>query len=1079
MRTDGLLLVLAISASAVIGSGSPASPAGSAGALGLSLRSSSVTIEQSGSATVEIDFTRTSYSKPVVVKLVGFDTAGVSADVLVIDPSNNSGTLTLHASAAAASGTITGTVQGNGGYGSASIAVTVVPPAANSPLVLTVTPRAVTIPRSGQTTIQVDLTRNNYPDPVTVAIEGLAQAGINSSEVEIAAAGSTALIALFASPTAPLGTTQGAVKANGGVATTAITATVVASGSFSLDVNPLVTLEPGGVASALVTVTRLGGFAGAIDVAVAGLPAGVTVDPFTMTAAFSLGVLTFHSDGSGSAISGVPVTVTGTSGTAAASTALALTLRGLSIFVLSRALFIGQGQVAGIAVKTISLTSVTGPKTITVAGLPQGVLAAQLQILDGETIGALQLTAAADAAPGAFPLTVTATSGSTTASAALTLTVETNSVRIGSVDPGSITMAAGTSRRVAVEIIRTGSFRTLALPVSVSGLPAGVTADPLFLDAQSSSGAVILHAAADTVLGGPAAVSIDAGTFGTDPCSFDCDVLASAPLALTIAAPFDFDLVGASVSLPQGATASPVVRLTRNAGFGGSVSVHVGGLAAGVAARDVTLAPGTTSAEIDLTATATAAAGSSVLDVTASGAGYTVRHALPLQVFVPGADSPSIASFVPGAGQVFVGERARLTAVFTGDGASIDGIGPVQSGQPIDTPVLARATTFTLRVRRGTEQVETHATVEVRYRNRLRQLAAAPVGRGIHLAATLPGGGALLMGGHTSDALHIPSTNSTQRFDPAAETTLNGPDLPFFVNTPETSVVQLVDGGFLLIGGGINSNSFGLGADADRATLAFGPTDQQFVQVGNTQEHRRGFTLGTALLDGGALLTGGSQGLFLFASAERFDPTTRHWSNTGSMSVGRVGHTGTRLPDGRVLIAGGLTCCEFTPGLTRQVSTDTAEIYDPDTDQFTQTGSLAAARSFHTATLLPDGRVLIAGGVFGDDANPAPVGAEVYDPSTGEFSPAGALQVARGTHTAVLLNDGRVLVVGGVDAAQPFVGIQATEIYDPATNNWSLGPVLQPAWIESTVTLLGNGKVLIFGGETPQTDPVSTVMLFE
>ena len=100
------------------------------------------------------------------------------------------------------------------------------------------------------------------------------------------------------------------------------------------------------------------------------------------------------------------------------------------------------------------------------------------------------------------------------------------------------------------------------------------------------------------------------------------------------------------------------------------------------------------------------------------------------------------------------------------------------------------------------------------------------------------------------------------------------------------------------------------------------------------------------------------------------------------------------------------------------------------------------------------------------------------DPA-GTFSPAGDLRVARGQHAAVLLNDGRVLVIGGTDSARPFVGIQTTEIYDPATNNWSLGPVLQPAFIGSTVTLLGNGKVLVFGGETPQEDPVSTVMLFE
>jgi N-acetylneuraminic acid mutarotase len=197
------------------------------------------------------------------------------------------------------------------------------------------------------------------------------------------------------------------------------------------------------------------------------------------------------------------------------------------------------------------------------------------------------------------------------------------------------------------------------------------------------------------------------------------------------------------------------------------------------------------------------------------------------------------------------------------------------------------------------------------------------------------------------------------------------------------------------------------------------------------------------------------------------------------MGVDRLGHTATRLPDGRVLVTGGLTCCKITPDSVSLVATDIAEVYDPETDQFETTGSLAAARSFHTATLLPDGRVLIAGGLFGDDANPSPAEAEIYDPSSGKFSAASALQVPRGNHSAVLLTDGRVLLVGGNDAGHPFVGLQTTEVYDPAANEWSSGPVLRPAWTDSTVTLLGNGKVLIFGGETPQGDPVSNVILFE
>src|SRR5262249_11414985 len=159
-----------------------------------------------------------------------------------------------------------------------------------------------------------------------------------------------------------------------------------------------------------------------------------------------------------------------------------------------------------------------------------------------------------------------------------------------------LTIAAGTTRRVVVEVQRTGSFRTLALPVSASGLPAGITADPFFLDTLSSTGVLTLHAAAGATLGGPAAVNIDAGTFGTDPCSFDCTVLATAPLVLTVVEPFAIVAGATSVSLQQGSASSLPVRLTRNEGFGGSVALHLSGLPSGVTAPDVTFAPGTADA---------------------------------------------------------------------------------------------------------------------------------------------------------------------------------------------------------------------------------------------------------------------------------------------------------------------------------------------------------------------------------------------------------------------------------------------------------------------------------------------------
>ena len=119
---------------------------------------------------------------------------------------------------------------------------------------------------------------------------------------------------------------------------------------------------------------------------------------------------------------------------------------------------------------------------------------------------------------------------------------------------------------------------------------------------------------------------------------------------------------------------------------------------------------------------------------------------------------------------------------------------------------------------------------------------------------------------------------------------------------------------------------------------------------------------------------------------------------TATMSVARVSQTSTLLPDGRVLIAGGST---LKP----------AELYDPKTGKFSTTGSLITERWWHTATLLPDGQVLIAGG---NNGNPL-TGAELYNPKTGAFSQTGFMIAARGYHTATLLRDGRVLVAGGFD----------------------------------------------------------------
>ena len=425
---------------------------------------------------------------------------------------------------------------------------------------------------------------------------------------------------------------------------------------------------------------------------------------------------------------------------------------------------------------------------------------------------------------------------------------------------------------------------------------------------------------------------------------------------------------------------------------------------------------------------------------------------------------------------MFVGERTQLTAVFSGDSAEIDGVGPVTSGTPVDTPVLPASRTFTLTVHKGGQAARATVTVAVRYRARIRQLPDAAVARKSHVAVSLPDGSALVMGGNTSESINVPDTNTSSRFDAASEAFTRGPDLAFSaaVDTGFTILLPLRTG-FLLAGGGINAG-IGLQTPGTLLSQTFDPAGQTFTRAGDLQVHHLGTGSGTLLADGRVLLSGG--GLPGIAETEVYDPGSRAWTKGSPMGTARRLHSVTLLRDGRVLIAGGFVCCVVEGQTVSETSTVSAELYDPTTGNFTPTGSMAAARALHQATLLPDGRVLMTGG-FGVSPSPGTEHAEVYDPATGTFSAAGDLQVGRFLHSAILLTDGRVLVVGGVAEPGDRSAVALTELYDPATNAWTPGPTVQPALPGATATLLGNGKVLIFGGENASGFPEPTTLLFE
>jgi PKD repeat protein len=196
--------------------------------------------------------------------------------------------------------------------------------------------------------------------------------------------------------------------------------------------------------------------------------------------------------------------------------------------------------------------------------------------------------------------------------------------------------------------------------------------------------------------------------------------------------------------------------------------------------------------------------------------------------------------------------------------------------------------------------------------------------------------------------------------------------------------------------------------------------------------------------------------------------STSVFVGVGGMSRPRSGHTATLLEDGRVLIAGGWN--EEAQGLA------TAEIYNPLTKRFTPTGNLTP-RYRHSATRLQDGKVLIVGGYFSSGGTTGLLSsAELYDPATGFFTDVGSLSLGRYDHTATLLESGEVLIVGGVTANGPTA---SAAIYDPQTQTFSDISSLQDNRYQHTATVLSDGRVLILGGRRDNQALVQIVEIFD
>jgi len=272
--------------------------------------------------------------------------------------------------------------------------------------------------------------------------------------------------------------------------------------------------------------------------------------------------------------------------------------------------------------------------------------------------------------------------------------------------------------------------------------------------------------------------------------------------------------------------------------------------------------------------------------------------------------------------------------------------------------------------------------------------------RALHTATTLPSGKVLIAGGG--------SLPTAELYDPSAGVFVLAGDLNI---NRSSHTATLLNNGQVLIAGGYS----------ETAEL-YDPATGSFALTGSMAIPRAGHTA-TLLLDGRVLIAGGSSASTLL---EVYDPATGTFTAAGALTTDRISHAAARLADGRVLIVG---------GQSSWINTATAELYDPNTGIATATPPMRSRRALHTATLLSNGQVLVAGGVDGQfDPTAVARSVERFDPTSGTFAGSGDMATyptsgARAAHTATLLTNGQVLLAGGY-------GQDSTaEIYQPAIPN--------------------------------------------
>jgi len=266
--------------------------------------------------------------------------------------------------------------------------------------------------------------------------------------------------------------------------------------------------------------------------------------------------------------------------------------------------------------------------------------------------------------------------------------------------------------------------------------------------------------------------------------------------------------------------------------------------------------------------------------------------------------------------------------------------------------------------------------------------------------------------------------------------------------------------------------------DALSSAELFDPVTEKFSATSPMSVARVGHTA-TLLDNGKVLITGGGTSALEPATSEVYDPATGSFAPTGEGGMQRNGQTATALANGRVLVAGGWF---LEPNPLAWVPTKTAQVYDQATQTFSAVGDMPGVQAAHTANVLLNGDVFMAGGAVGN-CPAVQTTVAIFHSDNSSISPGVNLPQPRVLHTATTLDDGRVLITGGTydycvwDTPSRDVAYDTAVIFNPATSTYSPGLLMRERRWGHTATLLNDGKVLVVGATAELFDPATSSLV--